>query len=90
LFIKAWGKPMRYFFHIYKRDQEILDFEGTDLCSDEAAHDEAWKVAAELKREFLEMARQWSVLEVFNDLGARVIAVPIGRRASNPRPHGAD
>lgn len=68
---------MQYFFHIITETQEIPDLEGSTLASEELAQDEALAIVRELRAEFPGRFGHGSVLEVVNDQGRRVMALPI-------------
>lgn len=68
---------MQYFFNIITDVQEIRDPEGSTLASEELAQDEAVAIVRELRTEFPGRFGQGSVLEVVDDRGRRVIALPI-------------
>jgi hypothetical protein len=68
---------VRYFFHIIEGLSEIVDPEGTDLPSEEAAQAEAFAIAADLLREFPGRFGHTAVLEVLSEDKRRIIAFPI-------------
>jgi hypothetical protein len=68
---------VRYFFNIIEGLSEIVDPEGTDLPSEEAAQAEAFAIAADLLREFPGRFGHSAVLEVFSEDRRRVMALPI-------------
>ena len=68
---------MQYFFNIITETQEIPDPEGSALASEELAQNEAVSIVRELRAEFPGRFGQGSVLEVVNDQGRRIMALPI-------------
>jgi hypothetical protein len=66
-----------YYFNIVEGDVEILDPEGTDLPSWEAAQVEAAAIVRGLISEFPGRFRRASFLEVVLACGKRVMALPI-------------
>ena len=71
------GGVMLYYFNIIDGPTEILDPEGTELPSEEAAQSEATAIAAELVQEFPRSFGPHSILEAISAEGRRVMALPL-------------
>jgi len=73
---------MRYFFNVWFKGQYVTDHEGTEFGSDDQAQAEAFASALELEREFphTQDNSAMNVLEVVDENGKRIMALPICRR----------
>lgn len=76
---------MRYFFDVFMDGNRFPDPEGTELPTDETAQAEAFQCATELEREFPRkgLAARGSIVEVTDESGRRIIALPIHRHQSD-------
>jgi len=70
---------MRYFFNLFMDGELVLDEEGTNLSSDQAAQEEALACKTELDREFQADSRTSAILEVLDESGRRIMALPVFR-----------
>ena len=67
---------MRFFFNVLIDDEEVPDFEGTDLANRDAAQAEAYDIAEELRRNFSDYSNA-TVIEVRTLSGERVFSLPV-------------
>ena len=67
---------MLYHFNIIEGASQIVDLDGTELPSEEAAQAEACQIVSKLMREFPGRFGIGSAVEVFTS-GRRIMAIPV-------------
>lgn len=79
---------MRYYFNVWFDGQYVTDHEGSELSSDEQAQAEGFASALELERDFPHSNDNSasSILEVLDQNGRRIVAVPVCRKFCSSLP----